>query len=200
MSSQIERIAGRALVLPGDDMDTDRIMPARFLKAVTFEGLEAHLFEDDRRALATQGGRHPFDDPARAGARVLLAGANFGCGSSREHAPQALWRWGLRAVIAESFAEIFAGNALMIGLACASAARADLARLREATTSQSTLEFVLDVASSRVDAGELSVTVRFADSARVALTSGAWDTTGMLLEDAAAAERTASRLPYIHGF
>src|SRR6185295_8893526 len=101
MSSRIDRVSGRAIVLPGNDLDTDRIMPARFLKAVTFEGLEAHVFEDDRRALREQGGQHPFDDPSRAGARILVTGVNFGCGSSREHAPQGLSRWGLHAIVAE---------------------------------------------------------------------------------------------------
>src|SRR4051812_41479301 len=122
-------IRGRAIVLPGDDLDTDRIMPARFLKAITFQGIEAHVFEDDRRACAQQGRQHPFDDPSRAGARVLIAGANFGCGSSREHAPQGLQRWGLSVIVAESFAEIFAGNALMIGLACVTVIPADRAAL-----------------------------------------------------------------------
>jgi 3-isopropylmalate/(R)-2-methylmalate dehydratase small subunit len=200
VSSRIERISGRAIVLPGDDMDTDRIMPARFLKAITFEGLETHVFEDDRRALAAQNSRHPFDDPERAGARVLFAGTNFGCGSSREHAPQGLLRWGLRAVLAESFAEIFAGNALMIGLACATADVADLAKLREVATTRPGQEFVVDVTTSSVTAGSLTVPVRFAESARIALTTGAWDTTGLLLEDAAAVDRTAGQLPYIHGF
>src|SRR5262249_28067708 len=133
MSSRIDRVSGRTIVLHGDDLDTDRIMPARFLKAVTFEGLETHVFEDDRRAIKAQGGQHPFDDPSRTGARILLTGVNFGCGSSREHAPQGLLRWGLRAIVAESFAEIFAGNALMIGLVCVSAAASDLEILRTRT-------------------------------------------------------------------
>jgi len=193
-------VAGRAIVLDGNDLDTDRIMPARFLKAISFDGLEAHLFEDDRRALKKQGTRHPFDDPDRTGARILLAGSNFGCGSSREHAPQALSRWGLGAIIAESFAEIFAGNSLMIGLVCMSASSADLTRLREAATSDSAREFVLDMTTARVTSGDLSVSVRMADTARAALLSGAWDTTGMLLDDVAAIERTSAQLPYIRGF
>jgi len=187
-------------VLRADDLDTDRIMPARFLRSVTFEGLEAHVFEDDRRALASQGARHPFDDPARQGARVLITGANFGCGSSREHAPQALARWGLRAIVAESFAEIFIGNALMIGLACVSAARADLERLRQIADQQPDLDVVVDLESRRVHAGDVVVTIHQPESSRSALLSGAWDTTGQLLEHDEDVARTASALPYIRGF
>ena len=199
MSSRIERVSGRAIVLDGNDLDTDRIMPARFLKAVTFDGLESHVFEDDRRALEAAGGRHPFDDPARAGARILITGSNFGCGSSREHAPQALSRWGLQAIIAESFAEIFAGNSLMIGLICAAASVPDIARLRQAA-GDSTREFSLDVAASRVTCGDTSMQIRIPEATRVALVSGAWDTTGLLLDDVAAIDRTAAALPYVRGF
>ncbi|HXH07218.1 MAG TPA: 3-isopropylmalate dehydratase small subunit, partial [Vicinamibacterales bacterium] len=131
---RIARVEGRALPLRGDNIDTDRIVPARFLRAVTFEGLEQHLFEDDRReqdarAAATGGRPHPFSDPAYRGATVLLVQANFGCGSSREHAPQALVRRGLRAIVGESFSEIFFGNALALGLPCVTVPREAVERL-----------------------------------------------------------------------
>ena len=198
-SSNVIRVAGRAIVLPGNDIDTDRIMPARFLKAVTFEGLESHLFEDDRREAAGRGLVHPFDDAARCGARILFAGVNFGCGSSREHAPQGLLRWGIRAVVAESFAEIFAGNSLMIGLACVQVQAADLAALRRAAEDPSA-EFVVDLELRRVTAPGVSVDFTMPEPARQALLSGAWDGTGMLLADYDAVTATASRLPYVTGF
>jgi 3-isopropylmalate/(R)-2-methylmalate dehydratase small subunit len=198
-SSQVTRVSGRAIVLPGNDIDTDRIMPARFLKAVTFEGLEAHLFEDDRREAAGRGLVHAFDDAARRDARVLLAGINFGCGSSREHAPQALVRWGIRAVIAESFAEIFAGNSLMIGLPCVQVRSSDLDTLRAAAEDPHT-EFIVDLESRRVTAADVNVEFTLPEPSRQALVSGAWDGTGMLLADYDAVTATASRLPYITGF
>ena len=198
-SSSVARVTGRAIVLPGNDIDTDRIMPARFLKAVTFEGLEAHLFEDDRREAADRGLVHPFDDSARRGARVLLAGINFGCGSSREHAPQGLMRWGIRAVVAESFAEIFSGNSLMIGLACVQVQAADLAALR-AAAQDPLADFVVDLEARRVTTTGPSVDFTMPEPARHALLSGAWDGTGVLLEDYGVVTATASRLPYLTGF
>jgi len=198
-SSKGARAAGRAIVLPGNDIDTDRIMPARFLKAVTFEGLETHLFEDDRREAAGRGLVHPFADPGRRGAKVLIAGINFGCGSSREHAPQGLARWGIRAVVAESFAEIFAGNSLMIGLPCVQVRSSDLAALR-AAAEDPRAEFVVDLETRRVTAADVSVDFTMPEPARQALISGAWDGTAMLLADYDAVTTTASRLPYVTGF
>ena len=198
-ASKITRVSGPAIVLPGNDIDTDRIMPARFLKAVTFAGLEAHVFEDDRREAAGRGTTHPFDDSERRGAKVLIAGSNFGCGSSREHAPQALYRWGLRAIVAESFAEIFSGNSLMIGLACVSVSHADLTALQNATTDPSA-EVTVDVASRRVTAGSFTASAQISDATREALLSGAWDATGLLLDNYQQVERRAAAIPYISGF
>ena len=198
-SSKVSRVSGRAISLPGNDIDTDRIMPARFLKAVTFEGLEAHLFEDDRHEAAGRGLVHPFADAARRGARVLLAGINFGCGSSREHAPQALVRWGIRAVIAESFAEIFAGNSLMIGLPCVQVQASDLAALR-AAAEDPRAELVVDLETRRVTTAHVAVDFTMPEPARQALVSGDWDGTGMLLADYDEVTATAARLPYVTGF
>src|SRR5678816_632113 len=167
-ASSITRVAGPAIVISGNDMDTDRIMPARFLKAVTFAGLEAHVFEDDRREAANQGATHPFDDASRRQARVLIAGGNFGCGSSREHAPQALYRWGIRAIVAESFAEIFFGNSLMIGMPCVTAAPADLESLR-AAAEDATAEIIVDIKERRLEAGSIQAPAHLPDATRDAL-------------------------------
>jgi 3-isopropylmalate/(R)-2-methylmalate dehydratase small subunit len=198
-ASSITRVAGPAIVMPGNDMDTDRIMPARFLKAVTFAGLEAHVFEDDRREAAGRGAMHPFDDPSRRQARILIAGGNFGCGSSREHAPQALYRWGIRAIVAESFAEIFSGNSLMIGLPCVTAAPADLDALRAAAADPAA-EIVVDIDARRVAAGSIQAHAEIPVTTREALLSGAWDATSLLLENYGQVEARAAAIPYIAGF
>src|SRR5258706_9192257 len=144
-AERIETIEGRALPMRGEDIDTDRIMPARFLKSITFEGLEAHLFEDDRlevkRSGATFSEPHPFDNPEYQGASILLVNRNFGSGSSREHAPQGLRRWGIRAVLGESLAEIFFGNSLMIGLACLTAASKDIDTLMRLAEEDPSVQF-----------------------------------------------------------
>ena len=197
---RISRVQGRAVAVHGDDIDTDRIIPARFLKAITFEGLETHLFEDDRREAAGRGLRHPIDDPARPGARVMVVGANFGCGSSREHAPQAIRRWGIRALVGESFAEIFFGNSVMIGLPCVTADRATIERLMGLADAEPGLEWIVDLAAGRVTAGDQSVPVTMPDAARSALQSGNWDATALLLERYDEVERTAARLPYVSGW
>ncbi len=191
---------GRAVAVHGDDIDTDRIIPARFLKAITFEGLEDHVFEDDRREATGRGQVHPFDEPSRRGAAVLLVGGNFGCGSSREHAPQAIARWGIQAIVGESFAEIFFGNSVMIGLPCVTVDRKSLDRLMAIADAQPQLTWVVDLASSRLTAGDQSLPVTMPEAARSALQSGNWDATALLLDRYEEVERTAARLPYVAGW
>jgi len=199
-SSSRTLVAGPAIVLPGDDIDTDRIMPARFLRAITFDGIEAHLFEDDRRSQASQGATHAFDDPARRSARVLIVGANFGCGSSREHAPQAILRWGIRAIVGESFAEIFFSNAVAIGLPCVTVTAPDAQTLTRAVQADAGAVVTVDLETRTVSAPGVSVAAGMPESARDALISGQWDATGLLLEHYEVVEGVAARLPYIQGF
>jgi len=199
-SSKIERIAGPAIAVRGDDIDTDRIIPARYLKTITFEGLGDHVFEDDRKQLADRGVTHPFDVPAHRNAKILLVQENFGCGSSREHAPQAIARWGIRAIVGESFAEIFFGNSLMMGLPCVMASRADLDALMAAADADPTLEFVVDLQRSQVTAGSLAVPVTMPEATRSALLTGNWDATGLLLDHYDDVERVAAKLPYVSGW
>jgi 3-isopropylmalate/(R)-2-methylmalate dehydratase small subunit len=198
--SRIERISGRALPLRGNDIDTDRIIPARFLKTITFEGLEDHVFEDDRRQLAERGVTHAFDDPRFQGARLLFAQANFGCGSSREHAPQAIARWGIRAIVAESYAEIFFGNSLMMGMPCVTAAPGDIERLLTLAETQPDIEFKLDLTTSRLTAADVAVSISLPEAVRTALTSGNWDATGLLVDRYDEVEKVAARLPYVSGW
>lgn len=199
MSASIVTVTGRGLALRGRDVDTDRIIPARYLRVVSFEGIEAHVFEDDRRA-ATAADPHPFDRPASAGASVLVVNANFGCGSSREHAPQALQRWGLQAIVGESFSEIFFGNALAIGLPCVIVDAADAAWLQDAIEATPATNLVLDLQSMTVSAAGRTLPCRMPGPARDALVSGAWDATGLLLERYEEVTATAARLPYVGGF
>src|SRR5436190_13196557 len=152
-SRSVDRMSGRAVPLRGHDIDTDRIIPARYLKSVTFEGLEAHAFEDDRKQLAERGQTHPFSNPRYQGAGVLVVNGNFGCGSSREHAPQALQRWGIRAVIGESFSEIFLGNAVALGMACLTVSAQDAEALLSAVEADPSLELAVSVSGDTVAAG-----------------------------------------------
>lgn len=179
----------------GDDIDTDRIIPARFLKSVTFEGLEDHLFEDDRQQLAT----HPVSNPAYRSAAVMLVNANFGCGSSREHAPQAIRRRGVRAVVGESFSEIFFGNAVVLGMPCPTASAATLDALMAAVERDPSTEIVVDLSSLRVTANGQAYELSMPPAAREAFLDGSWDATGLLLERFHEVEAVAARLPYVSG-
>lgn len=192
---RIVRIAGRGLPMRGDSIDTDRIIPARFLKAVTFEGLETHLFEDDRSAPG-----HPFANDAYRDATVLIVNANFGCGSSREHAPQAIHRWGIRAVVGESFSEIFFGNAVAIGMPCVTAARAVIARLMEAVERDPSVELVVSLETSVVECDGVAAPIALPAATREAFLSGQWDAMGLLLDRYDEVEAVAQRLTYVRGF
>jgi 3-isopropylmalate/(R)-2-methylmalate dehydratase small subunit len=196
----ITTIRGRALPLRGDDIDTDRIMPARFLRGVSFEGLEQHVFEDDRKKGVHPYNRHPFDVGQYQGASILLVNSNFGCGSSREHAPQGLRRWGIHAVIGESFAEIFFGNSVMIGMPCVTAARADVRTLMDTVEKNPQAEVAIDLRAGTCEVAGFRCAVSLPPKVREAFTSGAWDTTGLLLERFEEVEATAGRLPYVSGF
>ena len=196
----IRRIQGRPLALPGDNIDTDRIIPARFLKSITFEGLEAHLFEDDRLQAAAEGHVHPLDNLTYEGASILVVNGNFGCGSSREHAPQAIRRRGFRACIGESFSEIFFGNAVALGMPCVTAAPDTIARLMASARDVAALDIVLDIEQLIVQADRTCHQVTLPAAARQAFLDGTWDATGLLLDRFEEVEEVARRLPYITGW
>jgi 3-isopropylmalate/(R)-2-methylmalate dehydratase small subunit len=208
-------LAGRAVAVVGNDIDTDRIIPARFLKCVSFEGLAAGAFADDRSELA---GAHPFDRPEHQGATILVVNDNFGCGSSREHAPQALMRWGIRALIGESFAEIFFGNCLALGIPCLTAAPAAVAALQRAIAAQPAALLTLDVealrlqldppapapapapAAAGVASAPLDLPLQLAAGPHRMLVSGQWDGTSQLVAHDLELRATAARLPYLQAF
>ena len=190
-------VRGRALALPGDDIDTDRIIPARFLKCVSFEALGAQAFADDRQELA---GRHPFDQSVHAGASILVVNDNFGCGSSREHAPQALMRWGIRALVGVSFAEIFYGNCLALGIPCATASSQQVSLLQDAVAADPSVNWALDLNGLTFSAGAMSEPIQVAAGAHDMLRSGQWDATGQLVARDAELTRTMENLPYLRGF
>jgi 3-isopropylmalate/(R)-2-methylmalate dehydratase small subunit len=194
---KVRQITGRALPLRGNNIDTDRIIPARFLKAITFEGLQDHLFEDDRQQLAAEGRTHAIADPAFAGATILLVNANFGCGSSREHAPQAIRRSGIRAVVGESFSEIFFGNSVALGMPCVSADHQTLEALMGLVEASPSIEVAVDLDRMAVGAGTRTFPVALPAAAREAFLDGSWDATGLLLDRFAEVEKVASRLPYL---
>lgn len=193
---QITNISGTAVPLLLDDIDTDRIIPARYLRCVTFDGLGDHAFEDDRQ----QDPGHSFNKPQHAGASILVSGRNFGCGSSREHAPQSLMRWGIKAVVAESFAEIFFGNCTGLGIPCVTAARADLANVAAAVAENPQTPVTLDLENLTLSYGDFSIPVSMPKSPHEALTSGQWDFLGQLLDNQPAIRERAGQIPYLSGF
>jgi 3-isopropylmalate/(R)-2-methylmalate dehydratase small subunit len=190
------RVAGRGLPLPGNDIDTDRIIPARYLKEVTFETMGEHAFEDAKK----QNPEHPFNSPVYNGASVLVVGQNFGCGSSREHAPQALMRWGIGAIVGGSFGEIFFGNCVILGIPCMVVSQADLEWLQKAIGRDPQKSVTVDVEKQEVRFGDRVIKATMPDGPRNQLVGGTWDSTAVLLEAGAAIEATAKKLPYVAGF
>ena len=197
MAERVERIAGRGCVLRGDDIDTDRIIPARYLRCVVFDGLGEHAFEDDR---IQAKGDHPIDDERYTGANILIVGRNFGCGSSREHAPQSLMRRGFEAFVGGSFAEIFAGNCTALGLPCLVLELADLEALMNAVEARPAQKLTLDVAARTVTCDVGTFAAQIPDGTRQQLLEGSWNATAVLLDAGDAIERTAADLPYVAGF
>lgn len=195
-SGAIVTVTGTGVPLRGDDVDTDRIMPARFLRAITFDGLERHIFEDDRASRPD----HPFNDRRYAGASILVVNRNFGCGSSREHAPQGLARAGIRGVIGESFSEIFQGNAALLGMPCFAADHHAIERLQTLIEHTPNLSIVARVDTGLVTAGPLRATATLPPALREAFVSGQWNPTAMLLDRFDEVREVAERLPYLTGF
>lgn len=193
----ITLVDGKAIPLQGHDIDTDRIIPARFLKKISFSGLGSHVFADDR---AAAGGRHPFDRPEHQGARILVVNSNFGCGSSREHAPQALRRWGIAAVIGESFAEIFASNCLALGIPCLRGETGAIEGIQQLAQERPHVHFCLTLATSTLRGADRDWPLMIESGPQTMLLSGCWDATSLLLSHEDELRRTALRLPYLNDF
>jgi 3-isopropylmalate/(R)-2-methylmalate dehydratase small subunit len=207
MSDQTARtlVRGRGVPVPGDDIDTDRIIPARYMKSISFEELGGLAFHDERFDGEGKPRPHPFNDPRFAGGSILLVNRNFGCGSSREHAPQSLMRWGIRALVGESFAEIFSGNCTAMGIPAVRVAHEPIQRLMELVEGDPGLEIVIDLGARRVQVGGASIpggsfALQMPEGDRQSLISGDWDTTSVLLANLEAIRRTAAKLPYLKGF
>jgi 3-isopropylmalate/(R)-2-methylmalate dehydratase small subunit len=195
--AKITKITGTSVYVPGSDIDTDRIIPARFMKCVTFDGLGEFLFYDVRHDEHGAKKDHPLNDPRFAGASILLSNANFGCGSSREHAPQALAKHGIKAVVAESFAEIFFGNSTTLGMPCLSVSNADILALARVIEAKPDTAVTVDVAAGTVTAGTLTVSASMKPGARESLINGEWDPIAQLLDGAEQTKKVAAALPYL---
>lgn len=192
--SQVKVISGRAVPLVGNDIDTDRIIPARFLRCVTFDGLGAQVFADDR---AQVNGQHAFDQAQYQGANLLVVNRNFGCGSSREHAPQAIAKWGIQALVGESFAEIFFGNCVAMGIPCVTATPADVQKLQTAIAANPQAAITLDLEAMQVSTTDFSIPVAMGEGSRNMFISGTWDACGQLVAQAEKIRATAASLPYV---
>ena len=193
-------ITGPGIPLRGNDIDTDRIIPARFLKCVTFDGIGEHAFADDIKGLAAKGETHPFADARFANAAILVSNQNFGCGSSREHAPQSLKRWGIRAIIAESYSEIFYGNCVSLAVPCFTADHETCAMLQDVIESNPDGELTLDIAAATPTGPYASVQLEIQSGAQGQFLDGSWDGRAGLLENQKAAKEVAAKLPYVSNY
>lgn len=193
---KISSVTGTALAVSGNDIDTDRIIPARFMKCVTFDGLGEFAFYDERDFASKDGRTHPFDEPERANASILVSGVNFGCGSSREHAPQSLYHWGIRGIVAGSFAEIFFGNSTTLGIPCMTATEDVRRELTDLINADPSLEVTLDIEHLEIRAGNHTFPASLPSSAQQALTEGRWDPIAELLQSADATKSVDQSLSY----
>ena len=196
-SGPLKQVVGRALVIRGEDIDTDRIIPARFLKCVSFDALGDQVFADDRQELK---GEHPFDQERFQGASILVVNGNFGCGSSREHAPQALMRWGIRAVVGVSFAEIFYGNCLALGIPCATASAAEVEVIQQRVMEAPHRSWSLDLEAERLTSEDQQWEISLDEGPRQMLITGRWDATSQLLSHGPEIQQLMKDLPYLNGF
>ncbi len=194
----ITQVSGNVVFVPGADIDTDRIIPARFLKCVTFDDLAEGMFYDVRFDSEGNSLNHPLDDPRFSSATIMLAGPNFGCGSSREHAPQSIYRCGFRAIIAESFAEIFFGNSTGIGMPCVCASKEEIEKLSAANEADPSLIVTVDLEKMQVTYGDNAFPITMPETAREALISARWDPIAELLEASDAIEAKAAELSYVN--
>ena len=192
-NGKISQIRGKCVSLIGDDIDTDRIIPARFLKCINFDSLGKSVFEDDRKTLK---GSHPLDLKENKNASILIVNSNFGCGSSREHAPQALLRWGIRAIIGESFAEIFYSNCIAIGIPCFTLPKKSIQNIQKYNNNKN-LYLEIDLKNSLASSRELNINLQIKESTQKMFLSGEWDATAKLLENSSLVERKFKKLPYI---
>jgi 3-isopropylmalate/(R)-2-methylmalate dehydratase small subunit len=198
--SKILRVEGRAVPMRGNDIDTDRIVPARYLKEVSFARMGEYPFYDERFDGQGKAKAHPFNDAKYKGASILFVNKNFGCGSSREHAPQALYRFGIHAIVGESFAAIFAGNCVMLGMPAATAGAPEIEALIKLAESEPLTKFTLDVERKTLSYGAKSISIAIPESSRIALVEGSWDSTAMLRANLGKVKTAAARLPYMTGF